>query len=226
LKILGIDTSSKFLSIALSEDADIIKEESYLLDRRQAAELVPRIKALLGKTRVAINKIGAFVIGIGPGSFTGIRIGVSAVKGFGIALGKPCIGVSSLDAIACNAPAAAGDIVPVIDAKRGNVYAAVYRRKDAKIIRSSDYLILPVEKLLKKLKSGSHVFLGDGLQLYKDQLSRDNKKAIFLEEKYWYPNAGDLITLGFSKIQKAKGPGLDKLEPLYLYPEDCQVKKT
>ena len=224
MKILGIDTSSKFLNIALSEDESIIKEEFHLLDRRHAIELVPRIKELLKTSRVSINKIDAFVIGVGPGSFTGMRIGVSAVKGFGIASGKPCIGVASMDSIASNAIDRGIDIVPVIDAKRGQVYAAIYRRNRKNIARISDYILTPVEKLMKSVK-GEALFLGDGLILYKDKIKSLNKKAAFLEEAYWYPGAGNLIKLGFSKIKKAKKANLDKLTPLYLYPEDCQVRK-
>ena len=215
MKILGIDTSSKFLNIALSEDEDIIKEESYLLDRRHASQLVPKVKELLKKYRTPISKIDVFIIGLGPGSFTGLRIGVSAIKGFGIASGKPCIGVASIDSIACNAQENNKDIIPIIDAKRGQVYAAIYRRKGNKVARLSDYLILPIEKLLKKVK-GDSVF-------YRNNISSINKKAVFLEEEYWYPGAGNLIKLGFSK--KAKKINLAKLIPLYLYPENCQIRK-
>ena len=227
MKILGIDTSSKFLNIALAEDEDIIKEESYLLDRRHASQLVPKIAELLKKSRVAINKIDVFMIGIGPGSFTGLRIGVSAVKGFGIATGKPCIGVASIDSIACNA--AGGeyenkDIVPIIDAKRGQVYSAVYRIKNSKIKRSSDYMLLPIDKLMSKIKTQA-VFLGDAVPLYRDNILSINQKAIFLGEECWYPGAWNLIKLGFSKLKKTKKISLDKLTPLYLYPEDCQIKK-
>ena len=224
MKILGIDASSKFLNIAFSEDEDIIREEFHLLDRRHASELVPKVKELLKKSRVPINKIDAFVIGLGPGSFTGLRIGVSAVKGFGMASGKPCIGIASIDSIACNAIDCGVDIVPVIDAKRGQVYAAIYRRNGKSVIRRSDYLLLPVEKLMKNIERDA-LFLGDGLILYEDKIRSLNKKAVFLEEKYWYPGAGNLIKLGFSKIKKVKKTNLDKLTPLYLYPEDCQVRK-
>lgn len=239
MKILGIDTSSKFLNVALSEDEDIIKEESHLLDRRQASQLIPIVKKLLRKSRMPVNKIDAFVIGLGPGSFTGLRIGVSAIKGFGIATGKPCIGVASIDAIACNAGENDRDIIPIIDAKRGQVYAAIYRRKAGRAVRLSDYMVLPVAKLLKKIKRNS-VFLGDGVSLYRDKIeeciNQDSAKAFaesgknkrqmaFLPEKYWYPGAGNIIRLGFSRIKKAKKPGLDKLTPLYLYPDDCQVRK-
>ncbi|MDO8603255.1 MAG: tRNA (adenosine(37)-N6)-threonylcarbamoyltransferase complex dimerization subunit type 1 TsaB [Candidatus Omnitrophota bacterium] len=225
MKILGIDTSSKFLNIALSEDEDIIEEESHLLDRRQASQLTPIVKELLRKSKTPVSKIDAFVIGLGPGSFTGLRIGVSAIKGFGIVTGKPCIGVASIDAIACNAEESDRDIIPVIDAKRGQVYAAVYRRESGQVKRLSDYMVLPVAKLLKKIKRGP-VFLGDGLSFYRENILSADKKAVFLQEKYWYPGAGNLIRLGFSRIRKAKKTGLDKLTPLYLYPDDCQVRKS
>lgn len=224
MKILGIDTSSKFLNIALSEDEDIMKEESHLVDRNQASQLTPILKEFLQKSKTPVKRIGAFVIGLGPGSFTGLRIGVSAVKGFGIATGKPCIGVASIDAIACNAVENNKDIIPIIDAKRGQVYAAIYRRKAGRVKRLSDYMLLPVAELLKKIKR-EPVFLGDGVSLYREKILSADKKAIFLEEKYWYPGAGNIIRLGFSRIKKAKKPGLDKLTPLYLYPDDCQVRK-
>ncbi|MDP2911040.1 MAG: tRNA (adenosine(37)-N6)-threonylcarbamoyltransferase complex dimerization subunit type 1 TsaB [Candidatus Omnitrophota bacterium] len=226
MKILGIDTSSKFLSIAVSEDKNIIREELYLLDRQHSSQLVPKIKELIGKSKLSIKKIDGFVIGVGPGSFTGLRIGVSAVKGFGIALGKPCIGVASIDAIACNAAIANNnEIIPIIDAKRGQVYAAIYRKKANQIIRISEYLLLPIDTLMKKIK-GSPVFLGDGVSLYKDKISDMNRKAVFMEEKYWYPGAGNLIKLGFSRIKRTKKTDLAKLTPLYMYPEDCQVRKS
>ncbi|PJC47820.1 MAG: hypothetical protein CO035_05605, partial [Candidatus Omnitrophica bacterium CG_4_9_14_0_2_um_filter_42_8] len=112
----------------------------------------------------------------------------------------------------------------IIDAKRGQVYAAIYRRKAGRVKRLSDYMLLPVAELLKKIKR-EPVFLGDGVSLYRENILSADKKAIFLEEKYWYPEAGNIIRLGFSRIKKAKKPGLDKLTPLYLYPDDCQVRK-
>ena len=135
MKILGIDTSSKFLNIALGEDNDIIMEESHLLDRKHSSYLVPKIKELLDKTKVRIKNIGVFVIGTGTGSFNGMRIGVSAIKGFGIVSGKLCIGVASMDSIACNIQEEGRDIVHIIDAKRRQVYTAIYRKKGNKIIR-------------------------------------------------------------------------------------------
>ncbi|MDP8230669.1 MAG: tRNA (adenosine(37)-N6)-threonylcarbamoyltransferase complex dimerization subunit type 1 TsaB [Candidatus Gorgyraea atricola] len=218
MKILAIDTSSKFLSIALGNGKDIIKEENYLLDRRHSSLLVPKIKEMLEGSGLSIKKIDAFVVGLGPGSFTGLRIGVSAVKGLGLALKKPCIGVASIDAIAMNADS--GMIVPIIDAKRENVYSAIYEKKNGRVVRKTDYLLIKMNELLKKVKKDA-IFLGDGISIYKDKIGR----GIFLEEKYWYPKAGNLIKLALPKIKRTKKCNLAKLEPIYLYPKDCQVKK-
>ncbi|MBU1147488.1 MAG: tRNA (adenosine(37)-N6)-threonylcarbamoyltransferase complex dimerization subunit type 1 TsaB [Candidatus Omnitrophica bacterium] len=231
MKILAIDTSSKMLSIALGDGKDIIKEENYLLDRRHSSLLIPKIKEMLEGSSLSINKIDAFVVGLGPGSFTGLRIGVSAVKGLGLALKKPCIGIASIDALAMNTmgnfvSCPNGQltklpmVVPIIDAKRENVYSAIYEKKNGRIIRKTDYLLIKVDKLLKKVKKDA-IFLGDGVSIYKDKIGR----GIFLQEKYWYPKAGNLIKLALPKIKRTKKCDLARLEPIYLYPKDCQVKK-
>lgn len=224
MKILGIDTSSRVLSIALSQDDDIIAEENYILERRHSSFLIPKIQGLLEGAGMSIKAVDGFIIGLGPGSFTGLRIGVSAVKGFGIATQKPCIGVPSIDAMAFNAEVDTESIVPVIDAKRGRVYGAVYKKRQSHIIKKTDHLLLPIDKLMKKVK-GPAIFLGDGLELYRQDIEKLNKGSMFLEEEYWYPRAGNLIKLGIKKIRKGKKSDLSKLEPIYLYPKDCQVRK-
>jgi tRNA threonylcarbamoyladenosine biosynthesis protein TsaB len=225
LKILGIDTSSKVLSIAVSENTGIIREESHLINRKHSSLLVPKIDGLLKKSGIKIRRIDAFIVGLGPGSFTGLRIGVSTVKGFCMALKKPCIGVASIDAIARNATAGYSPIVPIIDAKRGQVYAAIYAKKWDQVIRKSGYLLIEIEKLMKKIK-GEAVFLGDGVGLYREKISNLDKNAIFLEEKYWYPRAGNLIKLGFDSIKKHKKPDLSRLEPMYMYSQYCQIRSA
>lgn len=224
MKILAFDTSSKYLSIGLADGEKLITQEEHLLDRQHSGLMLPKIKAMLEKIRMPINKIDAFVVGLGPGSFTGLRIGVSSVKGFGIALKKPCVGVPSIDAIAMNAVVDNGIIVPVIDAKRGNVYSALYKRKGDQVIRLSGYQVIGIEKLMRRIKSHA-IFLGDGIVLYGDKIKEIDKKAVLLEEKYWYPSAFNLIKLAIPVFSKAKTADLSKLRPMYLYPKDCQIKK-
>jgi tRNA threonylcarbamoyladenosine biosynthesis protein TsaB len=224
LRILGIDTSSKFLSIALGENNDIIIEENCLLDRQHSSLLVPKIDELLKKSGISIKAIDAFIVGLGPGSFTGLRIGVSTVKGFGIACDRPCIGVPSIDALAFNAPADAEFIIPVIDAKRGQVYSAIYKKERGRIIKKSGYFLMPISGIMKRVRYPA-VFLGDALELYGREIKNFSKGPVFLKEEDGYPRAGYLIKLGVKNIKKSGKNGLSKLKPLYLYPKDCQVKK-
>ena len=220
MKILGIDTSSEVLSIALSDDREVIVEENHKLDRRHSSLLVPKIKEMLKGVGLSIDSVEAFVIGLGPGSFTGLRIGVSTVKGLGIAKKRPCIGVPSIDALALNVDKGPDIIVPLIDAKRQQVYSAIYKKEGDRIVRKSKYLLLTVDKLINKIKQSS-VFLGDGLVLYRAKLEALNKNPVFLDKTYWYPRASNLIRLA----GRYKKTDLSKLRPMYLYPKDCQVKR-
>lgn len=231
MKILSIDTSSKFLSIALAENEAIIREGSHLLDRKHSSELIPKISQLLNEAGFSIKEIDVFIVGLGPGSFTGLRIGVSVVKGFGLTLKKPCIGVASIDALALEVAHTEALIVPIIDAKRENVYSAVYRKKGDRVIRLSGYQLIKIDKLMKRIyppaanNNSVAIFLGDGIKLYKEKIEHVNKKAIFLNESYWYPKAGNLIKWAIKEKKIYNKGSLSKLKPMYLYPKDCQVKK-
>ncbi len=186
--------------------------------------LVPMIDYALKFLRLRFKDIDGFILGIGPGSFTGLRVGVATVKGFGLATKKPCIGVPSIDALANCVDADKKWIVPIIDAKKNQVYSALYRYKDGNIKRYSDYLLLPIERLLKKIK-GNAVFLGDGLKIFKEKLLSLKKDSEFLPEDFWYPKASELIRLGRDKIKRYKESDLNKLLPLYIYPKECQITK-
>lgn len=238
MKILGIDTSSKVLSIAIHEFIGIktritanisgnscIREESYPVQRRHSSLLIPNIKEMLCKSGLSLGDIDVFVVGLGPGSFTGLRIGVSTVKGFGIATKKPCIGIPSIDALASlNIDEENKTTVPIIDAKRGQVYSAIYRKEKGSFVRKSKLLLLSVDRLMRKVK-GPAIFLGDGIPLYRERIERFNIEAAFLGEEYWYPKASSLIKLALGKKIICRGGHTGRpLQPIYLYPKDCQVK--
>ncbi len=224
MKILGIDTSSKFLSLALHSGRDLVTEEKHLLGRRHSDLLVIKIKEMLEKAGFSIGEVDAFVIGLGPGSFTGLRIGVSAVKGFSIATSKSSIGIPSIDALAFDVDEEKRLIVPIIDAKRQQVYSAIYEKKKGYLVRKTRHLLLKPEDLLRKIKSPA-VFLGDGIDLYKEKIEKLGNRPVFLNEESWYPKASNLIKLALDKIGRYRGLNLAKLKPIYLYAKDCQVKK-
>lgn len=230
MKILFLDTSSKILSLAVAEDKKILSQTHRLLDRKHSLQLIPLIERMLKKIRLPLKKIDGFCVSKGPGSFTGLRIGITTIKGLAFVLQKPVVAVPSLDILAQNAKKFkrgknAFQICPIVDAKQNKVYACLYQAKNGKIVRKSGYLLLPVEELLKKLK-GKILFLGDGIRVYREKICRNRRiKPAFAEEKFWYPKAVGAVSLAAARFEKGRFEDVNRLAPLYLYPKECQIKK-
>ncbi|MEW6101372.1 MAG: tRNA (adenosine(37)-N6)-threonylcarbamoyltransferase complex dimerization subunit type 1 TsaB [Candidatus Omnitrophota bacterium] len=222
MKILAIDTSTRFMCIGVS-DGKAIYEYRLEAERKLSKLLVPSIKRVLGAADTDVSGIGYFACGIGPGSFTGLRIGVSAIKGLSFALKKPVAGIPALDILAKGVRRDSDCIVPVIDAKRGLVYCALYSNKNNLLKRLSKYMLLSVDDLLKNVKNYS-IFLGDALILYKEKINRNVKGALILEKDYWYPKAHNIIELAIDKIKAGRLNTSSDIKPIYLYPKECQVK--
>ena len=232
MKILYLDTSSKFLSLAVAEDAKVLRRMHRALDRKHSLQLVALIDKILKKARLSLKQLDGFCIGKGPGSFTGLRIGITTVKGLAFVLRKPVVAIPSMDILVQNARPLINrsknlsvQVCSIIDAKQNKVYACLYQAKNGKIVRKSGYLLLSFEGLLKKLK-GEIIFLGDAILLYREEIRKSRKiKPIFAEEKFWYPKATCAVTLALERFHKGKFEDVNSLAPLYLYPKECQIKR-
>jgi tRNA threonylcarbamoyladenosine biosynthesis protein TsaB len=128
LRVLSIDTATLTGSVALVDDDLVLAESAVLVHGSHSAVLVQTIDAMLASARVELGSIDAFAAGLGPGSFTGVRIGISIAKGFALATERPMFGVCSLQVLAAAAVGAVGPVVGALDARRGEVYFAVYER--------------------------------------------------------------------------------------------------
>ena len=221
MKILAFDTTTKFLSLAVYNEGSVC-EYNLETANRLSLLLVPTIRRVLDALKLDISDIDYFAAGLGPGSFTGIRIGLSASKAFALALDKPLIGIPTLDALALNSPVTDKDIITAVDAKRGLVYSCIYRYKSGRLIKSSPYALLSKENFLKSLKSAG-IILGDALMVYRDEILKFALPAAFTDRDCWYPKAHNIISLAAQSIKKG---GPFNSGPIYLYPEDCQVKRT
>ncbi|MDP2929839.1 MAG: tRNA (adenosine(37)-N6)-threonylcarbamoyltransferase complex dimerization subunit type 1 TsaB [Candidatus Omnitrophota bacterium] len=236
--ILAIDTSTDYLSLAILKGGKVTAKVHKKADRRHSMLLVPTIEKILKKTKLDIGKIDCFAISIGPGSFTGLRIGVTVIKGLAYALKKPISSVPTLDVIADNAKSFAGILCPVLDARKNKVYACLYK-SDGKIIkRISKYLLLPLEELLKILEKYDKVtFLGDVTEDW--PAFANNKKMTkcfgeairrsqsilytFAGEGGWHPKAETVARLGLEYFRKKKFVKPEDLEPMYLYSNECDI---
>ena len=231
--ILGVDTSTDSLTVSLINEKKILADYTSLGKLKHSSLLIPAIQKAVKKINAKIDDIDLFSIGIGPGSFTGLRVGVTSVRALAIALNKPIVGVPTLDAIANNGlaflkktklSATFTKICPILDAKKNQVYTCIYRHDGAKIIKESDYLLEPADALVRRLK-GSILFLGDVIPLYKERLlNRKNFNAKFFEGRGWLPKGSVIARIALREYQKGRSDNPYDLVPMYLYARDCNVR--
>jgi tRNA threonylcarbamoyladenosine biosynthesis protein TsaB len=228
MNILAIDTSSKRLCVGLMNRKGKIVKYNINAGKRHTELLVPTIKKALARAKLSLKEIDYLAVGLGPGSFTGLRIGLATIKGFAAALEKPVVGLPTLDVLARNALPQDDKIVcPVIDAKRNLLFTALYKADSKKLKRTSIYLLISIDELLKKIDHGTAVvFLGDGLRVYQERLKQKLRNSIFLKEDVWYPEAQKLIELAGELIDKGKTSDAKRLKPIYLYPKECQIRNS
>ncbi|MFA5164763.1 MAG: tRNA (adenosine(37)-N6)-threonylcarbamoyltransferase complex dimerization subunit type 1 TsaB [Candidatus Omnitrophota bacterium] len=224
MKILALDTSSKYISAAIADGigGKIIASVHKGADQMQCERLLPEIDKLLKRAKLKIGDINIIIFSKGPGSLTSLRIGAAAVKGLAFTRKIKIVGVPTLDVIAEGCSGSL--VVPIVDARRGNVYCSVYSRKGGRLTRKMKYSVIPVAELLKSIK-GDTIFTGDGLAAYTQYISDSFEyRAEFAPEKYWYPRAGTVLKLGLALIKKKRFEDPDRFVPLYVYPKDVQVR--
>lgn len=242
MKILGIDTTTKFLCLGVYDDGNPITntraiekksgicngariyEYTLEVDRKLSSLLAPTVNRILDSLGWKAKDIDYLVSGLGPGSFTGMRTGVSFIKGMGWALNKPIIGISTLDILAENAGASEKQIVPIIDARRSLIYCSIYKNKNNKLAKVSPYMLLSVDELVRKIKKDA-IILGDAIDLYKEKILTNIEGVTFLDKDYWFPRPHCIIRLALGRIKAAKFNNAFDIKPIYLYPKECQVKR-
>lgn len=162
--ILALESSAKAASVALCRDGKLVSQSIQCTALTHSRTLLPMAEDLLKNAGISLSEVDAFAVAHGPGSFTGIRIGVSTVKGLAWAAEKPCIGVSTLEAMAWHGQAAGGLICPVMDARRSQVYNALFRMVDGVPQRLTPDRPLSLEELAEELRVLGEVpfLVGDG----------------------------------------------------------------
>ena len=222
MKILGIDTTTKRLCLGLYVDGKFY-EYSLQVGRSLSALLVPTIQRVICTLGLKIADIDYFACGLGPGSFTGMRIGLATIKGLSVVKNKPVIGISTLDILAKNVQLKDRLIVTALDARRALIYCSSYKYEQGILKRKSEYSLLSLDELVKKF-TGKVVVLGDAVALYGDALLTRIKNATVLDKDYWSPQAHNLMELAVAKIEAKQFSSALTIKPLYLYPKECQIK--
>lgn len=172
MKILAIDSSGLVASAALLEEDNLIAEYTVHYKKTHSQTLLPMIDEIVKMTEMDLNTIDAIAVAKGPGSFTGLRIGAATVKGLGLALDKPVIGVPTVEGLAMNLYGVDKLICPLMDARRNQVYTGIYRFCDDKMVIVKDQTAIGVEELIQALNliGQEVIFLGDGVPVYKEMI--------------------------------------------------------
>lgn len=220
---LSIEPSTKIFSLALSSNGRVLRYRNMTVDKVLEHSIIPAVDRLLGSAGVPFKKLDAFAVGLGPGSFTSLRVGLATVKAFAMATGKPVVGVPSLDVIARGAIGLPCDEICVLsDARRGMVYAAIYGLTSKGLKRTSDHMLCDIKTVLDQVH-GKTLFTGDGVGLYRNDIVR--RRPVFAPQKFWHPQAKHLAQIAFERLAAKDYDDMGRLVPLYLYPADCQVDR-
>ncbi len=224
--ILGIDTSSNMLIVSLSDDNRIITE--YHSDKQMGLlqNLAPSVDNVLYENSLTSQDIGAVAVSLGPGSFTGLRIGVAFAKTLAYSLDIPIIGVPTLKAMAKGACGAFGDyICPLIFARVDEVYCAAFTgdMKD----RVIDYSFMTIDEILGNpiFKDKKVIFLGTGAQKHRDLIKEKLPLCIVLDENYNFAKGFAINEIGFEELQKGNRDNVKTLTPMYIKKPTPVIRK-
>jgi tRNA threonylcarbamoyladenosine biosynthesis protein TsaB len=216
--VLSIDSATESASCAILDNEKLLGEVSLNNKKQHSVVLMPLVDSLLKNLQLTIKDIDGFVISKGPGSFTGLRIGMSMVKGLSQGSNKPFASVSSLDALAYNMAYTGGIICPILDALRDNVYTALYSFENDTLVKSTDYMALHIDELIKLLKEQNKAvtFIGDAVDKFGPKLQESLKGVYFAPKHLNLVRASSLGELGLKLLEEGVYDDLYTSAPIYL----------
>jgi tRNA threonylcarbamoyladenosine biosynthesis protein TsaB len=215
MRVLGIETSGTRGGVALAEDDSVRGVRLFEKGMVHGRDVAPSIRSLCAEHGVAPGAIDLIACDVGPGSYTGIRVGLAAAKGLALALGKPVLGVASLDALAEAARGLARRLCPAIDARWGQIYGALY--EDGR--RATEYLAEKPAAFAARVPKDALIF-GDALEAY-GELFRDVPQG---PREFWDPHPGVVALLGRRLWDGGVRHDAASLVPLYLRPTEAELK--
>jgi tRNA threonylcarbamoyladenosine biosynthesis protein TsaB len=223
MKVLGIETSGLVGNIAVCDGNRVVARKSYGKNFSHGKEIVSTIELLFNEIKWDPSNIDLIAVSTGPGSYTGLRVGVTCAKTLAYGLGKPVIDVPTLDVLVENVEDnSAKTICPVLDAKRKSVYACIYDRSSNENKKTTDFLIISPDSLIEILPESTLIF-GDGIAPYRDIFTQKNL-TIVEDEKLCIANAADVARLGLERYEQGIRCEINALAPLYLRKSEAEER--
>ena len=218
MKILSLDSTARVCTAALCEDEQLLSLKVKNAGMTHSEMLLPMIEEILSECGVAVADIDMFALSEGPGSFTGVRIGAATVKGLAFGRGRACVGVSTLEALAYNFRDEDGIVVSSMDARRSQVYTAIFRVHGGEVERLCDDTAISIDELTERLSqySSERIYLsGDGAHLVYDRLSGGLMDVIYDEERSWQ-NAYSVALCAIRAYREGRSTTDTDIRPTYL----------
>lgn len=221
--LLTIDTSTPAGSVALSRGEELVGEVLLNLRSTHSDRLLPAVQGLLQDAELQLSQVDAFAVVLGPGSFTGLRVGVATVKGLALATAKPVVGVSSLQTLAVQVPYPAHSLRVWLDARKQEVYAGHYCWEGGLPVALAEQRVAPPEQLLAEI-SEETLFIGSGALAYRSLIVRRlGQRAHFVPWPLQQPRASAAAALGLAALRNQETISLAALEPCYIRPSEAEI---
>ncbi len=216
--LIAFDTSTALASLALYDESGVVAEVTWQSHRDQTVHLLPMAQKMLDLQHIGPDKLTAVAVALGPGSFNGLRVGVSAAKGMALALGIPIFGFSSLDIIASQHSYLNGQLCAIVEAGRGRLGVAFYRVKQGSWKRTGDYINLTISELIERVTQPTF-FVGELSPDQRRQLAEaPGKNATILPPAASLRRSAILAELGWQRLDLGDlGDDLANLQPIYLH---------
>ena len=212
--------------VAIMEDNLLVAETRTNVKVTHSERIMTEVHHILATSGLRIEDIDVFAVAIGPGSFTGLRVGLSTVKGLVYATGKRLVAVPTLEALAWNVPFSAYTVCPLLDARRKEVYAGVFKWIGGGFTRVVHEQAVKLDHLLSMIKEPA-VFLGEGAAIYRDSIERAiGDKAIFAHPQNAVPSPSNVAYLGMRRAARGEFSDPVSLIPLYLRRSEAELKSA
>ncbi len=224
MRLLFVDTCGTTAAVAVADGGRIVAEHNLILDRRMSGRLLAVIGGVLAEAGMTMAGLDGIGVACGPGSFTGVRIGMATVKGMALAAGLPLAGISSLALLAANLPHARHQVCPLMDARKKEVYAALFRC-EALPVAISPETVLPPERFLDCIVEPT-IFTGDGAMAYRELIiGRCGDLALFAPCSAIYPRGACGIALTQEAFLKGAGVAPERLDPVYIRASEAETQR-
>jgi len=221
---LGIDTSSAAASVAVGSPERVLAEWTLEVDRTHAVRLLPHIRWVLQEAGLHLGDVDGVAVTLGPGSFTGLRIGITTAKVLALVTGKTLVGRPTLEVLAGNVPHAAGLVCPVLDARRGEVYWALYRQAESGVPEPVTEARVGTPEALLKTLPGPALFLGSGVRDYGSRF-RAAGHRVAQEPEQNRVRASVLCRLAHRSFEGRGGTPPEDLRAVYVRPSDAETNR-